>query len=605
MEYNYTENLRNITPFFSEISVFSFEQTIVYYALEQNDDLFKQIYSDNVIDKDMLSSLIELGAPTDITFIIETFEALLETKEVIENGIVFTPKMISDFISDSVIQDGDPSRKKVLDPGCGCGIFLVSAVQAIHKLTDMPFKEIINNQIYGIDIIEDNIRRCKLVLQLLVLKNGEKLDGFNFNLATADSLKTNWEDLFKVDGFDCIIGNPPYVNPHDLPKETSAFLRSNFKTTKKGTFNIFYAFIEKGLDFLKYNGQLSFIIPNNFMTISAAKDLRTYLTKNEYVASIIDFTDNMLFKPVRTYSCILSLSKRKKDSFLYKIIKNSSIEEIENELKKRDYLVQNYSGLDPAGWKLLDTQALNNIQKIESYIHSIGPMIRTGIATLKDEVYMVDGSDNGIFKNFDGECFEIEPTVVKTLYKVPELKKANTLEDVKRYIIFPYKHGRRGYEIIPEQELSDQYPMCYQYLCKRKDDLKTRSSGDSLSVWYEYGRSQGLNKYGKKLIFPTFANQPKFQLLEDVDALFCNGYAFFDEGRYPLTIYQKILNSSIMDYYVSKTSYPIEGGYYCYQKKYIANFTIPELSNDDLNFIQSHNGDELDNFLVDLYGIEL
>ncbi|MDE7309965.1 MAG: Eco57I restriction-modification methylase domain-containing protein [Lachnospiraceae bacterium] len=126
-----------------------------------------------------------------------------------------------------------------------------------------------------------------------------------------DSLKINWTEEFDVDSFSLIIGNPPYVNPHDINKETVQFLKKSFITTQSGVFNIFYAFIEKGLNYLEEDGILSFIIPNNFLTIKSASELRRLLQTRACIRRILDFGHNMLFKPVRTYNCIISIYCKK------------------------------------------------------------------------------------------------------------------------------------------------------------------------------------------------------------------------------------------------------------------------------------------------------
>ena len=122
--------------------------------------------------------------------------------------------------------------------------------------------------------------------------------------------------------------------------------------------------------------------------------------------------------------------------------------------------------------------------------------------------------------------------------------------------------------------------------------------------WYAYGRSQGLNKYGKKLLFPTFSNYPRFMLVNNEEALFCNGYGIFENEFIDLEILMKILNSSVMDYYIKNTSYSIEGGYYCYQKKYIERFSIPWLSDRQRTYIRNLCGNELDKYLWDLYELD-
>ena len=147
--------------------------------------------------------------------------------------------------------------------------------------------------------------------------------------------------------------------------------------------------------------------------------------------------------------------------------------------------------------------------------------------------------------------------------------------------------------------------MTYQVLLSCKNDLDTRDKGrPNPKGWYAYGRTQGLNKYGKKLLFPTFSNHPKFMYVENEEALFCNGYGIFENDRYELNILFKILNSIVMEYYVNNTSYSIEGGYYCYQKKYIERFSIPWLSDKQISDINNLSGKDLDNYLWELYELD-
>jgi hypothetical protein len=121
---------------------------------------------------------------------------------------------------------------------------------------------------------------------------------------------------------------------------------------------------------------------------------------------------------------------------------------------------------------------------------------------------------------------------------------------------------------------------------------------------------------------PTFSQHPRFLLVEEEDAYFTNGYGlFFKEqetnGLFsdfinPITkienidVVQKILNSYIMDYYISRTSVAIEGGYPCYQKNFIEKFTIPELSEDEIRNLRELNStSEIDNFLINKYQLNV
>lgn len=559
----------------------------------------------NKHDETLEAFFVEQDFPVDIEFITEFFEALLETENVVENGIVFTPEYIADYIFTQASSITDNIKKpKVIDPGCGCGIFLASAAINIHKKYNVPLITVLSDSIYGMELDPDNARRCEIVLNLLPLLYGESNQELSVNILCTDSLKSSWTTVFGVEAFDFIIGNPPYVNTHDMTKETARFLKQTFSTTKSGVYNIFYAFIEHAMQFLGDSGVLSYIVPNNFLTIKSATELRKFIMESGCLRQILDFANNMVFKPVRTYNCIIQLTKQKNTIFNYCVM--NTVEDIESELTQIEYDSMPLEKLDVNGWKLIDKQTRKNIQKIESQMTTIKDFIRTGIATLRDDVYMVEKDSSGFYKMIDDERFPIEEGLVKRLYKIPDLKENVELKTICRYIIFPYKKGQNGFVIISENELKTDYPNTYSYLLARKSVLDERDKGKPNPVsWYAYGRTQGLNKYGVKLLFPTFANKPRFIFVDDEFALFCNGYAVFENESFDLDILKRILNSKVMDYYVRNTSYAIEGGYYCYQKKYIERFSIPYISPEDQKTIRSLSDEDLDNYLMQLYGIEL
>ena len=575
---------------------------ILYCLLEYKYD--SSIYAREETFK-VVDILKECGLSIELEYIIELFESLLEDDNISENGIVFTPKYISDYIMESAFEKNkkDLHNISIIDPGCGCGIFLLSAVKYLLSMSNNNIDYIIENNIYGIEIDKNNARRCRIILKLLSAKYGGNFYDVNPNIMCEDSLKINWNEKFNKDGFDYIIGNPPYVNPHDMNKDTVKFLKENFKTTKKGVFNIFYAFIEKSMKYLTECGVLGFIVPNNFLTIKSAVDLRDYLKKEEYVDKIIDFGDNMVFKPVRTYNCIILLDKLNKKSLEYYVM--PKVEKIQESIKQCHFSKIDYKKLDKNGWKLIGEKTYRNISKIESKSTNIKDFIRTGIATLRDNVYLVNLDNNGYFKEIEGEKVYIESELVKDIYKIPELKLHDDVNEAKRYIIFPYVKSDKGYTLIDEKVFSEKYPKTYNLLLRQRHILDERDKGKgAVHGWYAYGRTQGLNKYGKKLLFPTFTNVPKFVYVENEDALFCNGYAVFENDLYELDILQRILNSKLMEYYVSNTSYSIEGGYYCYQKKYIEHFSLPNFTQEELDYIRTANKYELDNYLWNLYGLE-
>lgn len=577
------------------------EKSIAKYAIETINPAYA--YADlDLFAKNPNEAIMSIlrNNKTPICFDIFNFlfENLIDKNKKIEFGMVFTPKYIADFICKETFSKFDNlSNIKILDPCCGCGIFLISAIEQIKKQTNKTIKEIIKNQIYGLDIDKDNTKRVALLLKIMGLLHNESIEDSDINIKCCDSLATDWALMFDTH-FDCIVGNPPYVNPHSLSKEQSLFLKQNFQTTSNGVFNIFYAFIELGVKFIKQGGFLSYIVPNNFFTISAAKPLRDFI--EPYLYELIDFKDNMVFRPIRTYSAIITLSLNKNNHIKYADIKKT--DNIQTHLNNISYMVLDKKDIFAHKWRFLDSKTEENVKKIESQFFTLKPFINTGIATLKDEIYRVDFDGEVFFKDFNGKKYLLDSDLIKPIYKIPELK--NSKEN--GYFIFPYTIKNNVTTIIDENIMKTKFSDTYQYLLARKNELDTRDKGKPNAVsWYAYGRTQGLNKYGKKLLFSTFGAKPNFMLINDKTALFCNGYAVFENDSIELEVLEKILNSHIMQYYIQHTSYQIEGGYYCYQKKYLEKFGIPYFNSKEKSFLLQANQQEIDKFLGKKYGVDL
>lgn len=545
-------------------------------------------------------------------------ELIIPVQDRKVNGAFFTPEFIIDFI----IKEISPlEADKNLDPSCGSGAFLVGLVEYYKVTYKKPVKKIIQENIYGSDILEYNIRRAKLILAIYALQNNEILDECDFNLFQQDSLNTKW-DL----KFENIVGNPPYVKFQDLPNETRISLAKHWTTVEGGTFNLYFAFFELGYKLLKPEGKLGYITPNNYFTSLSAESLRKYFHFQKCVTRIVDFSHKKVFD-AQTYTAITFLNKKKNNFITYDRIKNS--QNPESFLTTVNGSPNHLNNLNFKKWRLLKTDEQENIKIIESIGLPIGKLfdICVGIATLKDEVYFIDGTSekNGFFiKSTKNGEFEIEKIITKPVYKISDFKSQEEVDSNTRRIICPYILKNGTATPIPEEEFKLAFPKCYTYFESEKDNLLMRDKGKfNYEPFYSWGRTQGLTRIGKKILNPTFSQQPRFLFVKEEDGFFTNGYGLyfrkqeeniplFVENYNPLTniknidVLQKILNSYVMHYYISKTSVSIEGGYPCYQKNFIENFTIPTLSDTEVNTLRSiNNKQDIDDFLIDKYQLKV
>lgn len=543
--------------------------------------------------------------------IVVDMELLLPKEDKKTNGAFFTPQVIVDYI----ISNMTPQKEsKIIDPSCGSGAFLFGIIRYYERKFNKNIVSIIKENLYGTDILEYNVRRSKILIMLYAMMKGYIVEAEDIHVYVADSLRCKWSHKF-----DIVVGNPPYIKFQDLDDNTRSFLVESYRTTRIGTFNLYFAFFELGLELLKDEGQLGYITPNNFFTSLSAEPLRHFFQNNKSIYQIVDFDATKVFD-VQTYTAISFLNKKENKYILYDRIERK--EELTKFLSDITLTPNYYNDLSEKKWRLLCGSERKNIRIIENSGQALGNLMNicVGIATLKDEVYFVDPIDEDdcyyYIKKKTGK-FRIEKEITRPLVKISDMKFSSDVANNRRRIIYPYKAVRGKTSAIEEADLKKKYPCCFEYLLSSKIILQGRGKGKHVyTPFYIYGRSQGLTHVGPRVYTPTFSLKPRFLFDDKEEGFFTNGYGLFfkNESLFSnpvarlenVDILLKIINSCVMDYYVTKTSVAIEGGYPCYQKNFIERFTIPQITEEQIEILRKlSNTSDIDEFVCELYQINL
>ena len=259
---------------------------------------------------------------------------------------------------------------KVIDPACGSGAFLITAFEFLLNynkyLDDKIFdlvgtsdlfsdrtKEILQNNIFGVDLNKESVEITKLSLWLKTADKNKTLASLENNIKCGNSLiddpeiagdlAFDWEkefpEVFANGGFDIIVGNPPYgVNFDD---KTKKYLLEFDKLVPD--YEIYIYFISLYRKILKNNGYLSYIFPNTFLSTLFGKKYRENLFNTITVKEIIDLSNDNTFVDASVRTIIFSfknvfentdikfLKTRDKTFYSFKdYLKNEVMENIEN-----------------------------------------------------------------------------------------------------------------------------------------------------------------------------------------------------------------------------------------------------------------------------------
>lgn len=227
---------------------------------------------------------------------------------------------------------------KIIDPACGSGAFLNQSLNFLieeHKiiddiiadLTNSPLrlfdtdKNILENNLFGVDINEESVEIARLSLWLRTAKKDRKLSKLNNNIKCGNSLlasEFDWNKEFPVvmkdGGFDVVIGNPPYIKEY-TNRQAFDGLREHY--CYQGKMDLWYMFGALALDIVKKDyGLIGYIAPNNWITNSGASKFRNIVLNKGKLTEFIDFGDFKVFDSAGIQTMVY-IMKRSDDNANY------------------------------------------------------------------------------------------------------------------------------------------------------------------------------------------------------------------------------------------------------------------------------------------------
>lgn len=395
--------------------------------ISRPDDLTLSLSIDDKVLKDIISNLYYpkspyafLYIPSDILGqVYERFlgkvirltarhRAKVEEKPEVRKagGVYYTPTYIVEYIVKNTVgklaenkSPKDIASLKIVDPACGSGTFLLGAYQFLldwhlnwyvenepekaeknkaivkvgdgYRLTTAKKKEILINNIHGVDIDAQAVEVTKLSLLLKVLENasgqlglgiervlpdlgnnikfGNSLIGFDYfegklipdeeERARVNPFdwQNEFEEVFAKGGFDIVIGNPPYRKERESKELLADLQKSNYgKKYYQGKMDFWYFFLHLAIDISKKGGLISFITPSYWLASTGSSKLIVRVKDNCTFLNAVDFSKNKIFDRVSGNHMVYVLLKDLRDSkviFQKFTTNNLSGDEIGAELK--------------------------------------------------------------------------------------------------------------------------------------------------------------------------------------------------------------------------------------------------------------------------------
>ena len=538
----------------------------------------------------------------DLESLIELFELLMAGEARKKNGVAYTPLSVKKMMLGRVLKRG--KAPTVFDPSCGCASFLLTAAQMIHDRWRMPYRKIVGECIFGADVDASALDKTRALFALLLAENGEDCDVtpelFEFDMLERESV----DAIRKAhpEGFGLVVGNPPYVRFRNMDEVTKAKVTA-WPAASCGNADLYMPFFEVGMSLVGSGGTLTYITSNTYLQSVNGRCLRNWMASRRFAVEITDFRNAQLFANVTCYTCVTTLSECG-DGIRYRRAETPDCANVDFSFYPFGSFAKD------APWRMRNPEIDAVIKKLEGAGTPLSRyVIRNGLATLANSVYFFkpETEDKKYFyRTYDGAEWKIEKAICRNVVKPNVVHNEQELPREIERAIFPYSEAKGKYVILDEAVLQRDFPHAYEFLshCRTQLDGRDKGKGD-YPAWYAYGRTQGMNCTGCKLLIPYIAGAGTAVLSTDRDLLFYCGYALINDDIDELRYIKVFMESEAFWYYLYHTSKPYSKGFMALAKNYIVRFSIPYLPKNEKNaLLKARTTGERNRLVWRAYGID-
>lgn len=472
---------------------------------------------------------------------------------------------------------------KVCDPACGSGAFLVAAfdlllseynnvneqIAAITGSMEVfnADREILNSNLFGVDLNAESIEITKLSLWLKTARHGKPLETLEANLRVGNSIISSddgglaydskafdWSlafpEIVARGGFDVVIGNPPYVRMERL-KAVKPYLEKRYAVSSDRA-DLYCYFFELGIRLLRNDstgGRIGFISSGTFFKTESGQNLRRYLLENAQIETVVNFGDVQVFEGVTTYPAIVIARRSdvpKADALLRFLNVTTALPNHFAKAFKTLTDTMPQCRLDANGW-----QFEGNVRS------ALRGKLLGGHPTLRD-VYgsPLYGIKTGLNEAFVVDRAERDALIAQDPLSAELLKPYLEGKDLKKWRVEP----RDLWLIyIPKGRVQiDDYPAIKAHLLRFKSRLEARATQQA---WFELQQAQeayASRMEAPKLVYTRFMDTATFWLDTDGEFYVNNALNFLaGAGAYEAGL----LNSRTMWFAIKDAASVMSGGF--------------------------------------------
>jgi len=529
-----------------------------------------------------------------------------------KRGAFYTPRALVDLVVKyclDLVSEGEPL---ILDLSCGSGAFLVSAAKEVarrNELTSGRLRELVTKSIWGVDIDPSAVQVARLNLWLLLPERTDRLPDLSQNVIQGNSLLDEVHPTLEGK-VDLILGNPPFQDSNQIADTDKRNLEGRFSLAR-GRFDVAHLFVEKAHSFLRPGGTAGLVLPGRFMRTHIGAPLRKFILERFEVVSLVDFRSSHSFEEVATTVSVAILRKKTANSesrcVSEAIIVNEPMEKgvpKATALLRDDSITWDIPGVErvstrlplSGSWLLLksrEERLLDDLRQRCQPLEAVATSFQ-GIRTGKNDVFVLDlvETKEGLYlcRGKAHQPLAVPDQIAKPFLLGRDIGRYH-LRKSHRVLIYPYDADG---DLIPIDELEDEFPDVFEYLHEHRTELEGRRSAGPTTPWYGLVRSRDTRTmFSPKIMTPDVSARPSFSVDERGEFAFASGVGMVPRGTEDLYLLCGILNSILTEWFMQVTSARYDQRHVSFRQQYLNKIPVPLDLNAEVRRQVSENARQL------------
>ena len=394
------------------------------------------------------------------------------------------------------------------------------------------------------------------------------------------------EEMFGVkDGFDIIIGNPPYIR-HQKIHHLKPALREQFGDFFTGMADVSVYFYKRAAELLRDGGIFIYISTNKFMRTGYGKNLRQFLTSEMSLKALLDFGGISVFEAA-VDTCIVLVRKRLPEENHTLRVATLKVDadpfNVQEAFQKQAFL-QQISHLSPEGWTLERPETLSLLETLQNtgtpLEQAVDGQFYIGMITGYNDAFIIDTATRQRLIAEDAKSGE----VIKPLFRGRALRKWQTpASDLYLIAIASSANREWPWSMAEDSEaeriFAEAYPAIYQHLLVHREKLIPRDNQGKF-YWELRACAYYADFEKSKIVYRRIAKS--LEASYDTMGTFGIGTIYFIPTA-DLSLLA-ILNSTLFDWYAKHKFYahndPWAGGGLEFLTQYMENAPIADRNSE-------------------------